>query len=87
MKTMTVNFDQMVDQELLRERGIFKQVFLDWATKLVLQANVDRERKQLLLMSDEMLKDLGITRAEAIAEARKTDIPANRLNALSIGKC
>ncbi len=87
MKTMTANYDQLVEQELLRERGILKQIFLDWVEKLVLQANVDRERKQLLLMSDEMLSDLGITRAEANAEAGKTDLPAIRLNVLGIGKC
>jgi len=87
MTTMTANCDQMVEQELLRERGIFKHTFLNWAEKLVLQAKVDRERKQLLFMSDEMLSDIGITRAEANAESRKTDIPTIRLNALSNGKC
>ena len=87
MTTMTANCEQMLEQELLRERGILKQILLDWAEKLVLKANVARERQQLLIMSDAMLSDMGITRAEAETEARKTDLPAIRLNALTIGKC
>ena len=77
----------MIEQELLRERGILKQILLNWAEKLVLQANVARERQQLLNMSDAMLSDMGITRAEAEAEARKTELPATRLNTLTIGQC
>ena len=87
MTTMTVNCDQMVEQELLREQGILKQILLGWAEKFVLQAKVARERQQLLIMSDEMLSDMGITRAEAEAEARKTEIPATRLNTLTNGQC
>lgn len=87
MTTITVNCDQMVEQELLRERGILKQILLNWAEKLVLQANVDRERQQLLNMSDAMLSDMGITRADADAEARKTELPATRLNTLTNRQC
>lgn len=87
MTTMTLNYDQMVEQELLRERGILMHIFLNWAEKLVLQANVARERQQLLNLSDAMLTDMGITRAEAEAEARKTKLPTIRLNALTIGQC
>lgn len=87
MTIMTITCEQMLEQELLRERGILKQMFLDWAEKLVLKANVARERQQLLLMSDAMLSDMGITRAEAEAEARNTELPAARLKTLSIGRC
>ena len=37
-----------------------------------------QERKQLMRMSDDALKDLGISRADANAEARMKDIPAAR---------
>jgi len=84
---MTVNYDQLVEQALLREQGVLKQILINWVQKLVLQANVSRERQQLLHLSDAMLSDMGITRAEAEAEAKKTGIPSSRLNTLAIGKC
>ena len=51
----------------------------DWAAEESLRRQIRRERRQLLAMSDAMLADLGITRAEAEAEARREDIPAERL--------
>lgn len=77
----------MLEQELLREQGVLKQMLVNWAEKFVLQANVARERKQLLIMSDAMLSDMGITRAQAEAEARNTELPAARIKTLSIGRC
>lgn len=44
-----------------------------------LRRELERERRQLLEMSDAMLADLGISHGEARAEARRTDIPADRL--------
>ena len=43
-----------------------------------LKHDLARERRQLLEMSDAMLSDLGITHAEAEAEARRRDIPTER---------
>ncbi len=52
-----------------------------WAAEESLRRQIRAERGQLLAMSDAMLADLGITRAEAEAEARRSDIPAERLAA------
>ena len=50
-----------------------------WAKREALKRQLERERRQLAEMSDEMLADLGIDRATALAEAAKTDIPAVRM--------
>lgn len=50
----------------------------DWSSEQVLRARIRRERQQLLEMPDTMLRDLGITRHDAEAEARRDDIPASR---------
>jgi len=44
-----------------------------------LKARIRQERWQLSSMSEAMLKDLGISRADAEQEARRTDLPAARL--------
>lgn len=49
-----------------------------WTSQQVLHARIRRERQQLRAMSDTMLKDLGITRGDALAEARRRDVPASR---------
>jgi hypothetical protein len=84
MTTTARNNNEMIAQELLRKQGIIKQVFLDWIAILELKIRVYRERKQLLGLSDTMLNDLGITRAQAVAEALRSDFPHERLNALDI---
>lgn len=50
-----------------------------WARQESLRRQLKRERRQLLAMDDETLADLGITRAAAEVEARRDDIPAERL--------
>jgi uncharacterized protein YjiS (DUF1127 family) len=45
----------------------------------LLKIRIHQERRQLLSMSEAMLKDLGISRAAAEQEARRTDLPSNRL--------
>jgi uncharacterized protein YjiS (DUF1127 family) len=52
----------------------------DWAKREALKQQLKRERRQLAEMSGAMLSDLGIDRAEALAEAARTDIPADRLD-------
>jgi uncharacterized protein YjiS (DUF1127 family) len=49
-----------------------------WMQEQRLKANIQRERASLLSMSDTMLKDIGVDRAEAEQEARRSDIPAHR---------
>jgi len=54
-----------------------------WAANESLKYRLKQERRQLSEMSDEMLRDLGIDRAQAHAEAARTDIPASRLTVKS----
>jgi len=51
-----------------------------WAQREALKYQLRQERRQLAEMSDAMLRDLGIDRADALAEAVSSDIPAERLN-------
>jgi len=62
--------------------GVFDNViekFCHYMTNQLLRARIHQERRQLLTMSEAMLKDLGISRTEAEQEAQRTDLPANRL--------
>lgn len=52
-----------------------------------LKAILSRERQQLLEMSDEMLKDMGITRAQAKQEAKRVNLPQVRLANLAKERC
>jgi uncharacterized protein YjiS (DUF1127 family) len=45
----------------------------------LLKVRIHQERRQLQSMSEAMLKDLGISRADAMREAQRTDLPAARL--------
>jgi hypothetical protein len=47
-----------------------------------LKARIRQERRQLLSMSEAMLKDLGVSRADAEQEARRTDLPTARSKTL-----
>ena len=58
-----------------------------WFKKLDLKVKVNRERQQLLEMSDAMLGDMGITRAQANVEAHRDDLPAERLITLQKRRC
>ncbi len=49
-----------------------------WMQEQRLKASIKRERAALLSMSDEMLKDIGIDRIDAVQEAHRSDIPASR---------
>ena len=51
-----------------------------WMKNQQLKFQLARERRQLKDLSDAMLRDIGIDRAAALAEALRSDIPASRLN-------
>jgi len=55
------------------------QLTRHWMDCQLLKIRIQHERKALLSMSDEMLKDIGVSQAEARQEARRIDIPAKRL--------
>ena len=82
MSTIAGNRDEQIAWEILRKQGILKQVLLEWLQVLELKFRVYRERQQLLVISDLMLSDIGITRTEADAEALSTDLPQQRIAAL-----
>ena len=48
----------------------------------MLKARIRQERRQLSVMSETMLKDLGISRIDAEQEAHRTDVPVLRLKTL-----
>ena len=48
----------------------------------LLKVQIHQERRQLLSMSEAMLKDIGISQADAKQEARRTDLPVARLKNL-----
>jgi uncharacterized protein YjiS (DUF1127 family) len=58
----------------------------EWAREESLRRQLRRERRQLLEMDDDTLADLGISRHEAEAEARRNDIPGERLVQLQQGR-
>jgi uncharacterized protein YjiS (DUF1127 family) len=87
MTTLIENCDETVAQEILRKQGILKQVLLEWLQVLELKFRIYRERQQLRVMSDLMLKDIGITRAQADTEALSSQVPVERLIALEKVDC
>ena len=78
MTTLTKNCDQMVAHELLRKQGNLKEIVRQWFETLALKSRVNRERQQLLEMSDSMLSDIGITQVQAQEEAKRTELPKSR---------
>jgi uncharacterized protein YjiS (DUF1127 family) len=48
----------------------------------LLKARIRQERRQLANISEAMLQDLGISRADAEQEARRTDLPTARSKTL-----
>ncbi|MFT5599513.1 MAG: hypothetical protein ACI9YO_003211 [Gammaproteobacteria bacterium] len=73
------NFDDM-------QHGLF-QSLQQWFRVQQLKIEVSNERAQLSLLSDDRLRDLGITRASAGAEALKSDLPAERLQDIKNRQC
>lgn len=49
-----------------------------WMARQRLKASIQRERASLMTLSDDQLKDIGIDRIEAQAEAARNDIPPVR---------
>lgn len=54
------------------------QMTRQWLNHQLLKARIHQERQSLLSMSDEMLKDIGISQAQAEQEASRDDIPVTR---------
>ena len=56
-----------------------KQAVLRWFAGQRLKAALRRERRQLVNLPEHQLRDIGIDRESALAEARRRDIPRGRL--------
>ena len=50
-----------------------------WVQTIQLKNSLQQERKQLLSLSDAMLNDIGVSRADAKREAANSSIPLSRL--------
>jgi len=84
---MTTYSGNCVDSGIV---GVFEGLFLQlqyWSKVQQLKAQVSKERKQLLEMSDAMLSDMGITRTQVKQEAQRLDLPETRLIALGKRVC
>ena len=79
MTTYTENCNQGIEKSLFATSGSLIQRLQQWVEIQQLKASLRHERRQLLEMSDVMLKDLGINRGQAIEEARQVDMPVSRL--------
>jgi|TARA_B110000967_G_C18712050_1_gene473219 uncharacterized protein YjiS (DUF1127 family) len=80
MTTFIKNSALNMSQNLDHAQYILFQLVLQWIQIQALKIAVTRERKQLLLLSDASLRDIGISRSEANIEALSIDIPMIRLD-------
>ena len=87
MTTLTPNFAQSIENGSVGTIHRLQRLAWRWIKTQELKARVSRERRQLSELSDTMLSDLGITLAQAQAEARRIDLPRVRLNALESDLC
>ena len=58
----------------------------EWLKNLQLKAAIRAERRQLAAMTDAELKDIGLSREQALAEAARHDIPQHRRGTLLRGR-
>ncbi len=87
MTTYSGYCNQNVERNFYGTSGSLVQRLHRWFEILHIKAGVNRERRQLVAMSEVMLKDIGITRSQAIAESRRVDLPAGRLEGMVEMKC
>ena len=58
--------------------GYLSRIAGQWLQNQRLKSSIRRERRSLMTMSNEMLKDIGIDRIAAEQEAQQRDVPAIR---------
>lgn len=87
MTTYSGNCNQSIDKSLYgTSQGLIQRLQQRLAIQQI-KADVRRERRQLRGLSDSMLNDLGITRHQAIVEARRIDLPEGRLSQMAKLEC
>lgn len=79
MTTYSENCSRSLAGESAGVLDTLLEKFCIWMKNQLLKVRIHQERRQLLSMSEAMLKDIGISRAAAELEARRTDLPATRL--------
>ena len=79
MTTHTENYQAGPAEDHARTLERLLREVREWARRETLRRQIGRERRRLLEMSDRLLADLGISRHQAEAEARRGDIPVERL--------
>lgn len=57
----------------------FRQTVARWFAAQRLKLAIHRERRQLAQLTGHQLRDIGLDRSAAVAEAARRDIPRNRL--------
>lgn len=87
MTTFTKNCNQGIGQNLDNIQHGLYQTLQQWFRIQQLKIQVSNERAQLSLLSNDRLRDLGITRTAADAEAVRSDLPTARLNNIKSKKC
>ncbi len=78
MATHTENCSRSIAGHPAGVLEILTQIFRQWMKNQRIKSQVAQERLQLLEMSDGMLQDIGVSRAQAEAEAMQTDLPIRR---------
>jgi uncharacterized protein YjiS (DUF1127 family) len=79
MTTYSGNCSRSLAGESVGVLDTLLEKFCIWMKNQLLKIRIHQERRQLLSMSEAMLKDLGISRADAEQEAQRTNLPAARL--------
>jgi uncharacterized protein YjiS (DUF1127 family) len=79
MTTYSGNCSRSLAGESVGVLDTLLEKFCIWMKNQLLKIRIHQERRQLLSMSEAMLKDLGISRADAMREAQRTNLPAARL--------
>jgi len=87
MTTLSTNYSQCIEGSINNVQGGLYLQLQRWFKIFALKEQVNRERQQLLGLSDAMLSDMGITRAQANEEAQRIDLPVARLDVLQQGRC
>jgi len=87
MTTYTQNCYQLLQGTSANVFVRLNHLILQWFRAQALKARINRERQQLLALPETMLRDMGITRAQAEDEARRIDLPEARMIALAMKKC
>ena len=78
MTTITENSTNRIEQvSVIASDSIFG-ILRDWLVLQQLKVQLRQERRGLRAMSDRMLRDIGLTREQALTEARSRNIPAAR---------